>query len=194
MALSKSRRLSVAAAVLAAATLILSGASAEAQTEVLHYTPFNAAGKVRDELSVKEKKRKGDCYTNSFNVHRRNVFRCIAGNRLFDPCFRSPIKRRRVVCADTPWQVRVFAFRGKLPNKQHVFDGPPWALVLEGLQCTFLAGATGGSPHGRLNYACGEQAFAFGDPLVDQPTWRIWLGSQPDGSDSTLVEILQAWL
>lgn len=182
----------LASVVLIAVALGFMPGAAQAQTEIITYSPFDAQGKVLGSLTLK--KRRGECFSSSFKVHRPKVVRCTTGSRLLDPCFKSPRVPQLLICVNSPLQTRGVALRARLPQKRSVLKGPPWALRISGYECDFASGATNSGPHGRLNYSCGPGLYLFGDPITTGPTWQIWMGREPTGSDAQLVDVITAWL
>src|SRR6266481_2805327 len=51
-----------------------------------------------------EQARSGDCQTNSIAVSRPGVWRCIADNEIYDPCFENSKLRGSVICDSNPGQ------------------------------------------------------------------------------------------
>src|SRR6266851_7791830 len=49
-----------------------------------------------------EQARSGDCQTNSIAVSRPGVWRCIADNEIYDPCFENSKLRGSVICDSNP--------------------------------------------------------------------------------------------
>jgi hypothetical protein len=44
----------------------------------------------------------GNCWTNSIAVNRSDAWRCMLGNRIYDPCFEATGQTRQVICGANP--------------------------------------------------------------------------------------------
>jgi hypothetical protein len=100
----------------------------------------------------------GSCWTSSIAAPgSASAFRCIAGNRIYDPCFAPPhpAKPLQVACLAAPWARAEVLRVPRLPRTTPIDGGRPWALVLRnGARCV---AATGTVPQIRgvsLGYSC----------------------------------------
>lgn len=103
--------------------------------------------------------RSGSCFTSSITVASRSAFRCVAGNRLLDPCFVVPGSSRRTVdCYADPWHGAVrLALTKTVPKPGAPLKiTDPWALQLAGgTRCVVTTG-TSRLLHGvAMRYQCG---------------------------------------
>lgn len=125
-----------------------SAASVPSRTEVVRWSPFDSAGKLKQELKVETKQ--GGCtdigYTNVGGIG----YRCASGSGLYNACFRDgPNPTDYVVCVGRPWQKEVTRLRS--PHLLH-YPGVtytaaaryPWGIVLnDGNRCGVVQGAHG---------------------------------------------------
>jgi len=174
-----------------AAALGLLPAAAGGQTATYRYFPFTAEGKVKGSLKVN--RQQGRCFFGSFSNPRIDTYRCVGKKFLLDPCFKKPRSRRVLVCVGSPWRRTAVLLTVKRKLKSHGAGKPnPWALVVEGLRCTWASGATTGTQYGRLNYSCPGRLFLFGYPL-GAPSAFIWGGTDPNGADATQSAVNEIW-
>ena len=176
------------------ALMLLVGAeTAAAATEVRRYRAWDSKG---DPRVARFTERRGDCYTSSFQSARGDAWRCIAGNRLMDPCFENPMFDNEVLCVAAPWSREGVLVRSRLdPDDRFATTHPrPWALELRAHRCVFLSGGTLVLMGHRLNYACGRNGPGlYGVPIRKRPTWRIRSARTPDADRFPLVPIRVAW-
>jgi hypothetical protein len=149
------------------ATVLVAGAGAAAappRTEVLHWSPFDSAARVKPSLTVVPI-RGGLCTDIGYTLVGGVGYRCGAGNALFDACWRDgPNATEFVICTNTPWQRKVLRLRS--PNLL-LYPGVtyqpaaryPWAIELtDGNRCTVVQGAHDAvRTHGRMlvvDYDC----------------------------------------
>ena len=164
--------------------------AANAATQQIIYTPFNAAGKIA--VPVRPKK-KGECFAQSLKASRPGAVRCLRRNQLFDPCFKSPKARRLVVCVYAPSSVAARLKVPHIPKTRGPYLHNAWALTVAAGECPLIAGATTVSPYGRLNYACPGDLALFGDPIPADPNWVIWAGYDPQAADASQIPISTVW-
>src|SRR5260370_2993028 len=82
-----------------------------------------------------EQARSGDCQTYSIAVSRPGVWRCIADNEIYDPCFENSKLRGSVICHSNPATGSTeFLLRLNKPlpppSKSSVADSLPWLMKL----------------------------------------------------------------
>ncbi len=166
---------SVTAAPSAAATATVSAttppSTAPKATEVVRFTPPKPdTGTTQD----------GSCFARSIALSwREDAYRCMAGNRISDPCFALP--DASIVCGANPTQAdaKPFLMRvtGGLPtqplNAAQIEAGKKnaWLVKLaDGTVCGFLTGATAGFDGKRTNYGCTDGTSILGD-LTPGAAW-----------------------
>jgi hypothetical protein len=102
----------------------------------------------------------GHCWTMSIAAPTSGAYRCLSGNAILDPCFRSPkaSKPLEVACVADPWsEAKVLQINGALPEPVGK-DGPqrPWALELgNGTRCVAATGMVPSVDGVNLGYHCG---------------------------------------
>lgn len=173
-----------------AAIALIIPTTAIAATQQVTFTPFNSAGKIA--IPTGHVKR-GECFSSSLVAARPDALRCIRGHQLQDPCFKVPKSRRLVVCVYRPSSVGVLLKVPRIPKKRNPNLHSAWAVTVAAGECPFIAGATTVTPHGRGNYACPGLLYLYGDPIPQDPTWKIWGGYDPMGADAQLLPISTVW-
>lgn len=167
-------------------------AVARGETATYRYSPFTAKGKVKG--SLKLNRQQGQCFSGSFSNPRIDTWRCVGKKFLLDPCFKKPKSRRVLVCVGSPWRRTGVRLSVKKKLKNHgAGKTHPWAVVAEGLRCTWASGATTSTQYGRLNYSCPGQLFLFGYPFGG-PNALIWGGTDPNGADAKQQIVNEVWL
>lgn len=113
------------------------GTSAAQPTEVIPYRPSDVA----------RAEHRGYCWTNSIAASRKDAWRCMVGNQIFDPCFT---QGRSVVCGIDPAtgaQGFLLALSRPLPAPDAAPDGEEntaWLIELPGgIFCNRATGARG---------------------------------------------------
>jgi hypothetical protein len=191
----------VIAAVLAVAIPAARAAAAPAApTVVLTYSPFTVTGGLVAGLHAAPRFG-GTCSTGSFVVSSPAVFRCFAGDVIYDPCYfdagASNPQRAVALCVAAPWATS--AVRLRLASAPDPALGappaaPPWALRLaSGRRCVFASGATAVIDGRRLNYVCDGRRLLFGIPDASAPAWRIRQARTAAGGGMRKVTIAAAW-
>lgn len=166
------------------------------------YAPFtDMGGSVSVGLAITEKLN-GTCFAGSVSdVARADAFRCMAGNRILDPCFVPNPTATVLLCVAEPISkanVVQLTITGGLPtaNKTVTFDKAlPWALELaNGQTCQLLTGATSAIADLRVNYGCdrGDGLAVIGDPDRAYPLWTIFVRG-PKDFFAEQVPITVAW-
>jgi hypothetical protein len=182
------------------AVVMAAPAAARAATVVVAYSPFAPTGALAAGLHAAPRFG-GTCSTGSFVVSNPAVFRCFAGDTIYDPCYldaaASNAQRAVVDCVDSPWATNVVRLRlaaAPDPAFGAPAGGPPWALRLaSGRRCVFAAGATSVVDGRRLNYVCDSGRVLFGSPDVTTPTWRIRQARTAGGAGMRKVAVAAAW-
>jgi hypothetical protein len=190
------KRAETLAPMLVAIGLLILPGAAVGSTRVIRYDPFTSEGDVAPKYTTST--RGGDCWTTSSVAARPDAWRCMTGNRIYDPCFESPVYDL-AVCPGAPWEERVVVL------DPVTFEGPPsdyayslpWAVRLtSGKGCVFVSGATvlvRGRP---LRYVCGRSGrgpFLFGAPDRRKATWKMWYAKSAQGRGWKRVKIARAW-
>ena len=119
--------------------------------------------------------REGYCWTNSNVIPRADVWRCMVGNEIFDPCYALPDKTA-IVCGARPDIDKPSGFilqlAKPLPLPEVTTRPSPSAVMIEledGTICDFISGASGatdGMRSERITYSCrinGRESIIFGD-------------------------------
>lgn len=173
----------VARGLIAIALLVVIGASpapaaAGIRTQARIFRPFNAAGRA----TLRVQSRSGYCFTGSLAINRRNAWRCLVGNFLYDPCFSAAWVRGVVICPNLRLNggVRIRLTRA-LPRRFARRGAPslarrPWAIQLvNGTHCVYEAGSTNVFRRVRLNYVCGgsNPRYLWGGPNRRVQPWLI---------------------
>jgi hypothetical protein len=130
------------AAVAASLALVLTAVNASASTLVTVYRP--AAMRVTATI-------RGNCWTDSIATARADAFRCMAGNRIYDPCFARGV--RQVACPTDLARNSGVVIVSNLPKNPPPYSQPVWAMRLSnGVVCTAITGTTmPGYPFGCTN-------------------------------------------
>jgi hypothetical protein len=174
---------------------------APAETMVRLVTPFGP-GRVLQRGVVVSERLEGRCFAASAATGARpDAWRCMAGNRILDPCFEGTREGSTVLaCVRSPWDgaVALLALSEPLPSTprqdQAVPDGRPWALELaDGSRCTFLTGATSAVAGLRVNYGCeGGTTWVVGDVDRRLPAWTVFVVTA-DGMVAEQRTVRNAW-
>jgi hypothetical protein len=164
------------------------------------FAPFGP-GRVLQPGVVVAERLEGRCFAGSAATEARpDAWRCMAGNRILDPCFEGIVDgRTALACARSPWDAAVVVLTPTeaLPETRRsgpLVDGRPWAVQLgDGSRCTLLTGATTAIAGLRVNYGCeGGRVAAIGDLDRREGRWRIFV-MPADGITMELAPISTAW-
>ena len=87
----------------------------------------------------------GTCWTTSIAAPVPGAYRCIAGDRIYDPCFAPahPVRPIEVACLSAPWaDAEVLRLPGALPSAAPLpGNSRPWAIQLSnGARCVATTG------------------------------------------------------
>ena len=134
------------------------------KTKIIKYVP-----------QIPSEKREGSCWTNSNIIQRSDVWRCMIGNEIFDPCYTVQDKTT-IVCDARPDIEKPSGFVLKLTKPlptPDVAKGPSSSASMieleDGTICDFISGASGatdGVRSERISYSCrikGQNVVIFGD-------------------------------
>jgi len=134
------------------------------KTKIIKYVP-----------PIPSEEREGSCWTNSNIIRRSDVWRCMIGNEIFDPCYTVQDKTT-IVCGARPDNKEPSGFILKLTNPlptPDVAKGPSSSASMieleDGTMCDFISGASGatdGVRNKRVGYSCrisSQNIVIFGD-------------------------------
>ena len=152
-------------------------------TEVIQYIPTE----IPDEVC------EGACDINAYSTMRRDAWRCMVGNSIYDPCFIFE-KNKSLVCDPYPPtgdKGILLKLTEPLPEPNIAEDkfGEGWAWLIEledGITCRFITGATGGINNERINYYCSDDSFVIGDLEVG----TIWKAKKVDNPQTKSIEVV----
>jgi serine/threonine protein kinase len=131
---------------------------------------------------------------------RQDAFRCYTtpksdGGNIADPCFPMD-DGTGAMCPSAPWSTEwVFvSFVGNGPVADPpTSTGLPWAIeIASGVRCTQMGGATAAIGDKRMNYACPNGSYLWGDPSRGS-TWHIDLSTKYPGGSLHSVAIREVW-
>lgn len=187
----------VVLAVMAAAYVCPSAAGARVHTTVTVFHAFRSDGTP----TINTRSRSGHCYTGALTVDRKDAWRCLVGNEIYDPCFSSPQSAGAVICpnAQVTGGVTIHLTRG-LPLRNADARAPspraqPWNILLtNGHHCVFSSGATLVVDGTRLNYGCfGLNYELWGFPRRTTQPWTILVAPYNATHLSQRRAIRQVW-
>lgn len=168
-------------------------------TEIRMLTPFTGEG-LNPKLHI-VKETTGVCWSSSLvNTSRPNTWRCHAEDKVYDPCFKSPIHNQNsVVCMQHPWDKKVVILKLKSPlpsTKASRFSSKksqPWAIELgNGRMCTLITGPKAQIAGMKSRYSCSSGAVVVGDIDRSNPVWHVfYLGNEDLYMHQTPV--ISAW-
>lgn len=131
-------------------------------TEQQVFAPFDAAGTPLVDAAAAGS---AECFATSIAVPLAGVYRCLAGNRILDPCFvpAEPAQPTAVTCFADPWTPgQRMTLQGVLPTFTPVPSaGNPWAVQLaDGKRCIIRTGTVPEVDGVDLLYSCDGGAAA----------------------------------
>lgn len=159
------------------------------------YRPF---GEVFDQpQAMVNQTMQGQCNKQSDLILREDAWRCLAGGKVFDPCFvKSHASVSEVICPQSPWTGNsvVITVQTPLNNAEHLAldmsTAYPWALELaNGEQCQAVEANQeyDGMP---IRYRCASNHVLVGHLQRCKPVWSI-LEKTASGVDAVAVK--RAW-
>jgi hypothetical protein len=156
------------------------------------FTPYAATGTlevpVADHIS-------GSCWTGSIAVPLPGVYRCLANNQIYDPCFAAinELATSTVACVADPWTpAHILTLTQPLPPEPPTSARNPWALELaNNARCVAVAGTVPSVAGVSLNYQCGSGVGA-GITENDGTNMVVDYGAE-DGTALTAVRVTIAW-
>jgi hypothetical protein len=166
----------VSAATPAPATR-LAGSVAVSRTVTSYYSPVTPAGAKKPGYTVKARHGGGTCEPGSDTG--LNVYRCFAGDFVYDPCWVETGSRAdHVLCASAPWSHRVTQLTWK-PSGNESLSSTTSTKALFGLRmadgkrCVAAQGAHS-IFHGKtVNFYCNKNTSLLGLPNQHQTVWRM---------------------
>ena len=158
----------------------------------------------RGVVALQVRSRSGYCWEGSITTPRRDAWRCLVGNRIYDPCLSSARRAGIVVCPDAPWlrtgaEIRLTKRLPKAYGNHRTASTrlEPWGLELYGgRRCVFASGTTEVVQGQRLNYFCGASSREglWGRPDRAIEPWTI-LTAPLDAKELTKrAQIRRAWM
>jgi len=145
------------------------------KTKIIKYIP-----------KIPSEKREGSCWTNSNIIQRSDVWRCMIGNEIFDPCYTAQDKTT-IVCDAKPDIKKPSGFVLKLTKPLPASDvpnGPSSSASMveleDGTICDAISGASGatdGVRTERISYSCrmsSKNIVIFGALI----TGKVWIAEK----------------
>ncbi|KTD01421.1 hypothetical protein Lfee_1025 [Legionella feeleii] len=164
-------------------------------TELKFYRPF---GEVNQQvpLVVKEEV-KGQCWQQSERIKREDAWRCVVGDKTYDPCFVKQYgSNTQALCPQSPWigdSVQI-DLPAAVDNSQHtelnMAETLPWALELttgEKCQAVDKGDFFDGLP---VRYHCDSQTVLLGHIQRCKASWSIL---QRTASGVSTAWVAKAW-
>lgn len=186
----------IAGAWLAAAVL---PATAEAfRTKATIYHAFTSTGA----LKFTARTVSGSCFSGAISIDRKDAWRCISGNALYDPCFSTPLNPSVVACPDSGLRRGVkMLLTKKLPRKFADHGSPtlkdqPWNIQTASYRhYVYSSGASSVLDGERANYfSRGVKAALWGFPSRATEPWTILWAPFNATSLHQRVRIRHAWM
>jgi hypothetical protein len=169
-------------------------------TQIRAFRAYSATGKLAGGLHVL-KTLTGSCWEGSIvDTTRRDAWRCLAVNLIYDPCFQPPNTRkpRLLACSTAPWlsEVTMLRLSQPLPYSQANRGSSPnefaWALVLRnGGHCVRFGGATGTIAGMGISYGC-SNGNGLNEIHRNKQPWTIFF-VKPGSKTPRQVAVSVAW-
>jgi hypothetical protein len=120
------------------------------------FAPYDESGQL---VGTATQTATGQCWTSSITIPIAGVYRCIADNTIYDPCFAPSVdtKPLTVTCYADPWSAGTTMTLTKALPTDHLIlkAGDPWALELDNSsRCVFQTGALAELDGNTLDYRC----------------------------------------
>lgn len=174
-------------------TILSSSRLFAADTELKLYHPFNND---QASLHIKEKIA-GQCWQQSQQLKREEAWRCMAGTKVYDPCFIKAFgASQQALCPQSPWSDDTVEIElaASHDNSEHLMldmsKAYPWALELvTGEKCRAVdeGGEIDRLP---IRYHCDNDSVLLGHIQRCDPSWRI-LQRSSQGVEAALIS--RAW-
>lgn len=176
--------------------MALTGLGCAAQTRLRLYRPFSA-NKDQDVVSVTQT-HKGWCWEQSQVDKRKDAWRCVIKNKVYDPCFvKSYGDKQQAVCPVSPWNGQAILIQlesnlSTVPTESlDMSRHYPWAIELSnGTRCQAIVDSKlryDGMP---VRYRCQDQSVLFGHLQRCKAIWRVM---QKQDKEVTTAEIKRVW-
>jgi hypothetical protein len=138
-----------------------SGPAAHRPTVVRSFSPYSASGKLKAPVQGHAS---GHCWEISLAAPAPDAYRCLAANRILDPCFAPPTASAKhatsLACFANPWGKAILLQVHRLP-KGAPLTTRPWAILLaNGARCVAATGTAPFVAGVGLDYACGHGSAA----------------------------------
>jgi hypothetical protein len=145
------------------------------------FAPYDAQGQLVGTATLTAT---GQCWTSSIAIPIAGVFRCLASNTIYDPCFAPAVdtKPLTVTCYADPWSTgTTMTLTKALPTENLILkNGDPWALELNnGTRCVVQTGALPELGGNTLDYRCTGDTVASLQTSVDGVISVLY--GKPDG-------------
>jgi hypothetical protein len=128
----------------------------------------------------------GNCWTGSIASSRKDAWRCMVGNRIYDPCFANPIQTKiknpnafhTLVFLDDPIKKHVIMLQAKLdPTKANPTEPSHhryWAVELAGGSiCKPFTGTLNNINGETINYGCDNGQNLVGNFVKTDNLWSV---------------------
>jgi hypothetical protein len=199
MSLQRRRWVGTAGATLAAAVCVSGSAYAQNTTTATIFKAFTSHGSV----TLHARSKAGYCWSGAITTPRRDAWRCLVGNRIYDPCFSSAHAVGLVLCVEAPSLKTGVKIRltKPLPRARGNHSAPslrlePWAIELEdGRRCQFDSGGSAVVEGKRSNYFCvtgSEELWGF--PDRGSEPWTILTAPERATKLTKLAGVRHAWM
>jgi hypothetical protein len=181
------------------ALLALAGAAkaSASPTLVVKVSPTTASGELASGYTIAGTIGKAKCEAGSDVL--AGVYRCFAGNFVYDPCWAlSASPTPAVVCLPTPWATKATQLDLSAPLEPSE-AGPliVWGIKLAtGQRCAALQGAHGSFKGHFVNFACNHHLDLLGKPDRAHAGWTIrelHLGEHGHDSYGPVESIAKVW-
>ncbi len=138
----------------------------------------------------------GSCWTGSVVVGRAGAWRCMSGNRIYDPCFELPGGGNALACAvRPPWEEQPgvkLTLTEPLPEARGNVSlrGPrAWAIELDdGVRCAHMQGTVPAVDGVPAPYSCGNGRYILGEPRGD----AVWTATEIQVATDPLFAVLSS--
>lgn len=176
-----------------------SNAAVARTTETLFH-PFTSSGSP----TIRTRSKRGHCFTGSGATDRRDAWRCLSGNDLFDPCFSSPRAHGVVICPNVNVTGGIELHLTRPLPEQFADTGspslrnPPWDIQLaNGRHFGFNSGMGTIVDGRRDNYFCGSAGCnlaLWGSPRRATEPWTILIAPFTATSLHHRTTIRHVWM
>ncbi len=149
-------------------------------TDLNYYRPYNE--NIAEQAPVKIYAQKtGHCLQQSKRSIREDAWRCIADEKVYDPCFAKPYgSKKQVICPNAPWdgQSLQINLTEALDNSQHIplnmsRNHYPWAIVLENNTRCLRVNTDKTYDNLPIRYRCDDKSALFGHIQRCDPRWTM---------------------